>query len=80
MKRNRTALAPTMVQTQEETKEKIERNLPFEETKEDIHVPGEQINLEITKERKEEIHLLLEDTKEETFEERKKKFIFLRQK
>ena len=51
-----------MVQPQEEIKEKVERVSLLEE----IHVPGEEINEEITEERKEEIHSLMEDTKEET--------------
>ena len=60
--RNWTTPAPAMVQPQEEIKEKVERVSLLEE----IHVPGEEINEEITEERKEEIHSLMEDTKEET--------------
>ena len=53
----------------------------LEETKEEIHFPGEEIDEKITEERKEEIHSFMEDTKEETLEKRKKekkKVILLR--
>ena len=49
----------------------MERVSLLEETKEDIHVPGEEIDEEITEEIKEEILLLRDDTKKETLEERK---------
>ena len=71
-----------MVQTQEETKEKNERNLPLEETKEEIYVPGEEINQEITEERNEESHSPMEDTKEEILRRMKsrKSFFYGRNK
>ena len=50
---NRTTLAPTMIQIQEETVE-------------EIYVSDEEINDEIIEERKEGIHSLMEDTKDET--------------
>ena len=50
----------------------MERDSLLEETKEEIHVPGEEIDAEITEARKEEIHLWKKLQKKE-----KKKFILL---
>ena len=61
--RNQTARAPAMVQIQEETKEEVERVSLLKENKKEIHVPGGEIDEEITKERK---------------KIEKKKFIYLR--
>ena len=61
-----------MVQPRKGIKEKMERASLLEETKDEIHTPGKEIDEEITEVRKEEIHSLMIQRKKLKKKEKKK--------